>query len=270
MYQIPPLSNEYVFEDFVCDIFNKIHNTFSFHKYGVKGQKQDGIDIFYAGSSKERIVIQCKKKDIRKPDEENRDSILKDIKSDFEKSKSLEFEFSCFILASTYKSDAKIQEKVTKYSEEENMDIQYWGWDTIISYLINYPDLIKKYYPAYENNLKNKDNSIYIYDRSDSITKYPLGFLNINDDSEIFSLIYGETYIGRSNDNHIYFNKMSISRKHCMIDAGENIFLIDLGSTYGTFLNEIKINSGEKYELKSNDKIRIGLANEEVNFLFFK
>jgi len=67
-YQLPPLKDEKLFEEFICDLFNIIENTNTyndtdFQTFGVKGQNQKGIDVF---SVQTKTVIQCKLKDIRK------------------------------------------------------------------------------------------------------------------------------------------------------------------------------------------------------------
>ena len=67
-YQLPPLKDERLFEEFTCDLFNFVENTLSyenidFQTFGVKGQNQKGIDVF---SAKTKTVIQCKLKSIKK------------------------------------------------------------------------------------------------------------------------------------------------------------------------------------------------------------
>jgi hypothetical protein len=150
VYQIPALANEYEFESFICELFNKIHETSSFQTFGVKGQSQKGIDIL--GSIELGIVIQCKKKNIEKSDEENRESLIKDFTKDLHKTKKMNFKFKRFILASTYKDDAVIQEFVKSLVEDSQFEIEYWGWETIEKYLIDLPGLLKKYYPQFKLN----------------------------------------------------------------------------------------------------------------------
>lgn len=154
MYQIPPLSNEYVFEDFICDLFNEIEKTNNFQNFGVKGQNQKGIDIIFTGSTSNRTVIQCKKKDITKSDELNRKALIDDIKSDFEKTKELNFEVKRFILVSTYKNDNKIQEYTSQLSEEGGVSVEYWGWETIVKALGDCPRVLSKYYPHFKLEAK--------------------------------------------------------------------------------------------------------------------
>jgi hypothetical protein len=112
-------------------------------------------------------------------DEDNRKSLIADIESDLKKSGDLDFKFSCFIFASTHKNDATVQKYAMKLSEKENFDIQYWGWDTIVSHLTNYPDLIRKYYPKYKIDPKVTLCSLEIWNRDDKV-----GF-------DFSSLLYG-------------------------------------------------------------------------------
>lgn len=60
-YQLPPLSDENKFQEFISDLFKLIYKTRSFKIFGKKGNKQKDINIY---SQKEKIAIQCKKKDM--------------------------------------------------------------------------------------------------------------------------------------------------------------------------------------------------------------
>ncbi|MCQ2516548.1 MAG: FHA domain-containing protein [Saccharofermentans sp.] len=52
-----------------------------------------------------------------------------------------------------------------------------------------------------------------------------------------------------------------VSRKHALISSKNGcFFLIDMGSTNGTYINGIKLQSGDKYRLRNDDKFY--LANE--------
>ncbi len=67
----------------------------------------------------------------------------------------------------------------------------------------------------------------------------------------------GETIIGRSSQCTIRLNSGKASRKHArIIQSGESWLVEDLGSSNGTRLNGIKVNSAT---LKDGDRIRIGL-----------
>jgi len=62
--------------------------------------------------------------------------------------------------------------------------------------------------------------------------------------------------IGRSADNDIIIDDLTISNKHAIItNEGGEFFLQDIGSTNGVFVNDIKIT---KSMIKTTDKIRMG------------
>lgn len=66
-------------------------------------------------------------------------------------------------------------------------------------------------------------------------------------------------------DKVIPYNKM-ISRKHCrIINISGDFFLIDEGSANGTFVNGIRLASGEKKRIKSGDIIRLADSDFQVN-----
>lgn len=57
--------------------------------------------------------------------------------------------------------------------------------------------------------------------------------------------------VGRSSENEIVINHNSISRNHCVIEETENGFIItDLGSSNGTFINDIRLSPNKKTLLK--------------------
>lgn len=153
-YQLPPLKDEKLFEEFICDLFNVIENTNTynntdFQTFGVKGQNQKGIDVF---SAQTKTVIQCKLKDIRKKDTELRKNLIEDITLDLEKVIDLKIEFERFILVSTFRDDAKLQEFVNEIRNQQNLSfhLYYWGWDTISKYVEQSEMLIKKYFPEFK------------------------------------------------------------------------------------------------------------------------
>ena len=152
-YQLPPLKDEKLFEEFICDLFNSIENTNSylstdFQTFGIKGQNQKGIDIISSGN---RTVIQCKLKDVRKKDEIIRKSLIEDIEQDLLKVPTLKFNFERFIFASTFRDDAQLQEYVTELKEQNqySFNLYYWGWDTLSKYTEENEELLKKYFPKF-------------------------------------------------------------------------------------------------------------------------
>ena len=73
---------------------------------------------------------------------------------------------------------------------------------------------------------------------------------------ERFLLNSPETSIGRSGDNDVLLDDVTVSRKHANIRrAGERFELIDLGSLNGTYVNN---NSIARATLNSGDEIQFG------------
>ena len=72
-----------------------------------------------------------------------------------------------------------------------------------------------------------------------------------------YQIITSPFIIGRSREADLYLEDPEVSRKHCMIEVfgKESVYLSDLASANGTFLNGVRIRS---IRLKHNDKIRVG------------
>ena len=69
--------------------------------------------------------------------------------------------------------------------------------------------------------------------------------------------ISGVMYVGREGDNEIRINDPRISRRHARLRAdGTRVTIADLGSTNGTFVNDVPI-SGE-FILHDGDLVRMG------------
>lgn len=66
------------------------------------------------------------------------------------------------------------------------------------------------------------------------------------------------TYLGRASDNDVNLPDISVSRSHARIAVfKERTYLQDLGSRFGTFLNEEKLKS-DPVVLSDGDRIRLG------------
>lgn len=78
-----------------------------------------------------------------------------------------------------------------------------------------------------------------------------------------FPIRRGETVIGRSPYCTIVLNNALISRQHCAIRCdGEHLYLDDLGSSNGTFVNG-RLTRGTT-RLKEGDLVRVGTDNVRV------
>ena len=64
------------------------------------------------------------------------------------------------------------------------------------------------------------------------------------------------TTIGRSPDNEIFLDDVTVSRKHAvLIRRGDEFFIEDLGSLNGTYVNRKRIESAR---LESGDEVQVG------------
>ena len=74
---------------------------------------------------------------------------------------------------------------------------------------------------------------------------------------EYFSPQGDRTTIGRSPDNEIFLDDVTVSRKHAvLVESGGEIRIEDLGSLNGTFVNRKRIESPTR--LESGDEVQIG------------
>ena len=91
----------------------------------------------------------------------------------------------------------------------------------------------------------------------------------LKSDDLIYKLNQISNIIGRDTDSTIVLNHPSISKKHAKIDydtQANNGFLIDLNSTHGTFINDMKLNPNESIKLKSGDIISFGQS--EIKYIY--
>ena len=74
----------------------------------------------------------------------------------------------------------------------------------------------------------------------------------------------GKTTIGRRRSNDLVLSDNTVSGQHCIIlTEGEDIYIQDLDSTNGTFLNGKRIH--EKTVLQRGDKLMLGKQEFTVN-----
>jgi pSer/pThr/pTyr-binding forkhead associated (FHA) protein len=74
---------------------------------------------------------------------------------------------------------------------------------------------------------------------------------------EVFALREGSTTIGRSPDCDVFFDDVTVSRRHAVVVEKDGSFVLeDLGSLNGTFLNRSRIE--EQAPLTDDDEVQIG------------
>lgn len=144
MYYYEVINDEYIFEEFIRDLYNVHYKTQSFQLYKAKGAVQHGVDVF---STEKRIVIQCKKKDTSYSDKKIRDELINDINISLKLVEDLPFDFNVFILASTTKKYGEVQDYAAKLSQQKPFDVQFLSWKDIEKLIHQYVGIREKYYP---------------------------------------------------------------------------------------------------------------------------
>jgi pSer/pThr/pTyr-binding forkhead associated (FHA) protein len=72
----------------------------------------------------------------------------------------------------------------------------------------------------------------------------------------------GEIVVGRSRECDVWVDDSRVSKKHAAFEPSKKgeIVLHDLGSTNGTFVNDRRLDKGEKAKVLSHDQVRFGRA----------
>ncbi len=99
-----------------------------------------------------------------------------------------------------------------------------------------------------------------------------------NDEPIIYPLNSAKVSLGSSEHCDIFINADGVSRKHLIIiNEGDNYFVVDQGSTNGSFINEQRLVPGRRVELTSFFPVRLGdavlvslLSDEEAEETFEK
>ena len=140
-FQIPPPENEEQFERLCLDLY-KLKFGDQTQRNGRRGQPQDGVDIFVQD---QHIGIQCKKKD-------SNDKITKsELNEEVKKAKNFKPPLKRYILATTCKRDAKIQEEARlisdRHKKQNLFSVEIHSWSEVKILLDKYPEIYKTYYP---------------------------------------------------------------------------------------------------------------------------
>jgi hypothetical protein len=80
-----------------------------------------------------------------------------------------------------------------------------------------------------------------------------------SDEGDNLPLVRGDNSVGRSPENKIHVASEKISRFHAkIVITADSVTLVDLESTNGTFVNDIKLEKNQAVDLHPDDEIRFG------------
>jgi hypothetical protein len=138
---LPKTKSEDEFENMCVDVLNHSYNK-SFSRYGRKGQKQHGIDIYCDVDNGNRLVAQCKNYLLSKADELNT-QIEKDIKA-----AEVQFKIEKFIIMTSFDRDTAVQDFVSQLKKQYSFNLELWFWEDIQEKVHENVNLFRKYYPV--------------------------------------------------------------------------------------------------------------------------
>ncbi len=285
-YQIlPPLKNDKDLEEFIVMYFNEIYNTTSFTLYGRNGQNQNGFDV---SSSTEKIVIQCKVKDISLDDKKNQSYLIKVFKNDFTNFKNfndtLKSKYETFILASTFKNDVEIQNLANELTQD-GISVQYWDWDRICTNI--QPKTNSKYYHQFHSELNkyysvnpliiNNPSSINIYENNlDFATHSTISLHYQKSLDQILSEFNNDNILNSLNCllKNIIYEELAFIPPHIISKQFLSIFTDDV------YTNEFKLTIKEdkiktffnSFQIENQNKIisETNIETEKLEFILQK
>ena len=83
--------------------------------------------------------------------------------------------------------------------------------------------------------------------------------MNGPDKGRTFEVDEEAIFVGRGPENEIYIKDKSVSRKHLkIVKRGEKYYVTDLNSKNGTFIDGIRVASGQEHEVREGMPIAVG------------
>ncbi|MFT4804469.1 MAG: tetratricopeptide (TPR) repeat protein [Psychroserpens sp.] len=234
------IKDEIQFENFTRDFVKLLYKKLNFQLYGKKGQAQYGVDGY---STEGNIYFQSKHKS--KSDLKDK-VLLSELNDEFKKAKSKIIESSKnqkskYLLFTTHRHSTVIQDEAKKISSEE-ITVEYWGWETIDSYLNDFykqenHDFFSKYYPELAKNLNNnitpKQLSIKPVNRKEGFIGRETELKSINEKLKLTKalLLSGIAGIGKSSIANQYLLKRESKYSYYGLFEGISSFTSDLKHT---------------------------------------
>jgi tetratricopeptide (TPR) repeat protein len=145
--QLPPPKNWQDLETLARDLWRAIWGDPNTTKNGRSGQAQHGVDIYgRPGQGSKWAGVQCKGKD----DYPGGELTENELRAEVEKAKHFKPALSSWILATSAKKDANLEEVARKITADHVaaglFSVNIWFWSDIQDELANYPDVARRHY----------------------------------------------------------------------------------------------------------------------------
>ncbi|MFZ5848874.1 MAG: hypothetical protein ACOYX5_15990 [Actinomycetota bacterium] len=125
----PPPSDEQAFERLVEELATPVLNARTVELNGRKGQSQQGVDVSASLYDGTQVGIQCKLT--------GKALKVATVTEEIAKARSYRPPLDRFIVATTARSDARLQEQVRSLPSE-SFSVEIWSWDQINGWLNRY------------------------------------------------------------------------------------------------------------------------------------
>ncbi|WP_377022341.1 hypothetical protein [Mucilaginibacter angelicae] len=153
-YQYETLADEYHFQEFLKDVFNKKFSVGSFEEYRTRGQAQYGVDVY---SARQQVAVQAKKKDIGRTKNALVRELLRELQETVAMLKDFPHPVEQVYFATNTKKYAEIQDEAIKLSRFHGKDIIFYSWEDLQKDISLNPDIRIKYYPHYNHQLFSRN-----------------------------------------------------------------------------------------------------------------
>lgn len=131
-------------------LFQCILNDPLTQRNGRGGQNQNGVDIFGRRDRQNGhwVGVQCKGKNQSLGRQLTKQEILDEVK----KARAFKPPLKEYFIATTAPDDVKLQQLAREITDanaktDHPFDVAFWGWETICSYIVQYPDAIRAFHP---------------------------------------------------------------------------------------------------------------------------
>lgn len=146
-FNIPPPTDGFLFEDLCRDLFKAEYPEAHIAPNGRPGQGQQGVDLYINRGQNGYLGIQCK----CRSENTDRARLAAELKLELEKARDFKPPLARYLIATTLKRDATLQELERVCEQEEQsraggFEVRFLFWNDILEMLDTHPTVYQRYY----------------------------------------------------------------------------------------------------------------------------